>query len=77
MVDHTQDASADRYARAARDTTQMLDTFTALRPDWRQYEDAMVAYGEQLPPGALDMLTYLDVLYFLAWRQATLDHDPR
>jgi hypothetical protein len=49
-------------------TAEILRAFTARRPDWPQYESAMMAYAGKMPPGQLEIPDYLDALYFLAQR---------
>jgi hypothetical protein len=51
-------------------TAEVLRLFTQRHPDWPAHEKTMVAYGVKLPPGQLDESSYLDVLYFLATRDA-------
>ena len=55
-------------AQATAEAKDAIQQFAWLRPNWVEYEQAMVTYSQALPPGQLDMVEYLDVLYFLARR---------
>jgi hypothetical protein len=57
--------------RAEAETRQILLAFSLRRPDWHEYEAAMLSYAQRLPPGELTIPDYLDALYLLARRDAT------
>jgi hypothetical protein len=60
----------DADPRAEAETRQILLAFSLRRPDWREYESAMLEYAQRLPPGQLTVPDYLDALYLLARRDA-------
>jgi len=63
-----QDQAVTTAARAK--ALEVMTAFTKLHPDWRQYEQRMIALSEAHPPekGITD-LDYLNFLYLLARKQ--------
>jgi hypothetical protein len=49
-------------------TEEIMGEFTRRHTDWPKYESVMLAYATKMPPGQIDLQSYLDALYFLAKR---------
>jgi hypothetical protein len=49
-------------------TEEIMGEFTRRHADWPEYESVMLAYATKMPPGQIDLQSYLDALYFLAKR---------
>jgi hypothetical protein len=62
------EAAATTQSAAQAMTEEILREFTRRHADWPQYESAMLAYAAKMPPGQIDLQSYLDALYFLAKR---------
>jgi hypothetical protein len=63
----TAGAAATQHEAQAM-TEEIMGEFTRRHTDWPKYESIMLAYATKMPPGQIDLQSYLDALYFLAKR---------
>jgi hypothetical protein len=62
------EAAVTTQPEAQAMTEEVLREFTRRHADWPQYESGMLTYATKMPPGQIDLPSYLDALYFLAKR---------